>query len=310
MSLVGVELRRLFARRAVVVLLAVSVLGTVVVTSIALWQYRPPSDADLQRAEQLVQADTERCIARADSERQEERCEHQSRVGWYLDRSTLRPVALFEDLSTGLTLVLGFTALLIGTTFVGAEFTSGAIVPLLLVRPRREVVWAAKLVATGLAVGAVALLAWACAVGLLLLAAYGWAPDDPSSDAVRALLLQALRAAAVTTGAAVVGAAVTAATRSTMAGLGTVIGYALVAEVVGRLTVPLVQPWLLSNHVFGTVLGRWVVRDYSDCGIGGGRPDCPREVTFSLVSSGLVLAAVGAVLLAVSLAVFKRQDIA
>lgn len=321
MSLLSVELRRLLARRAVVVLLVASVLGTVVVASVALWQYRPASEADIAAAEQqaeeaaqrpIYQRRLERCVAGADTAAEEERCQrNQPRLEWYLNQSVLHPRQMFEDLSIGLVLLLGFTGLLVGTTFMGAEFSSGSLVPLLLVRPRRPAVWAAKLAAGGCGVGVAALLAWGAAVGLVLGAAYwGWAAADPGGELVRGMLLQALRGVAVTAVAGVIGVAVTAAFRSTVAGLGAIVGYVVVAEGVGRLAITgSIERVLLSNHLFGTVLGHWTVQDYSTCDGRGGEGACPRTFVFSLVSSGWVLAAVVVAVLVASLVTFGRRDI-
>lgn len=176
----------------------------------------------------------------------------------------LRPQLVFRELSVALILLLGFEALMVGSTSVGAEFTSGAIAPLLLVRPRRTPVWAAKLLAVGIGVGATAVLAWGAGVAVVLLAAVACASDNPSGPLVAALAEQSLRGAMLTTVAGVVGVAVTAAVRSTAAAIGLVIGYLVLTEVVGRAAaLGVVAPWLLSHPVLAVVLGRFVVNAYS-----------------------------------------------
>lgn len=327
MSLLDVELRRMFARRAVLVLLVGSVLATVTVTAIAVWQYRPPPDAAVAAAEQQLAEQRERpiyqrpyesCLERADTAEREERCEQRRpQLEWFLGTSVLRPAEVFDELALGLVPLLGFGALLVGATFIGAEFSSGSIGPLLLVRPRRAAVWAAKLAAMTLGGLAAAVVAWGLGLGIVLAGAYGWAPTDPSGNQVGDLVLQALRAALLTTGAGLIGAAVTAALRSTLAGLGVVVGYVVLAEGVARIAVGgVVERALASNYVYAVALGRWTVEDFEapacqgqDVFGGGGGRECPLVRVFELGTSAAVLSIALLVVLAASLVVFQRRDI-
>lgn len=322
MSLLGVELRRLFARRAVLVLLVGSILASLAVAAVATWQYRPPPDAEVARAEQLLaeeldrpatQRRYDRCLERAGSEREEQQCERQlPQLEWFLGRDVLEPADAFDELSLGLVPLLGFAALLVGATFVGAEFSSGSIGPLLLVRPRRSAVWAAKLGAVTAGVLAAAVVAWALALGVVLAATYRWSPIDPSADLVRDLVTQAGRTALLTAGAGLLGAAITAALRSTLAGLGVVVGYVVLAEGVARVAVGgAVERLLVSNHVYAIALGRSTVEDYdvAACSNFGGGAGCPLVRVFELGTSTVVMAVALAAALAVSVVVFARRDV-
>ncbi|MBM9460106.1 hypothetical protein JK386_09335 [Nocardioides sp. zg-536] len=245
--LMRVELRRLLHRRAVLVLLTVSVVVPVLVGVATVLDTRPPSASEVAMAQEQVERDLADgsyaeelaiCVASPEdwglgsglSEAEvAQACEEntQPRLDWYLWSNTLD---LSDERDQGsavaLTLILAIAMMVLGTTFTGHDWASGSVSNQLLFEPRRLRLWGAKaVVVTGVAllVGAVTLTSY-----WLALDAVAGSRDLPSGGA---LLLDCLqmgwRATGVLGAAALAGFALTMLFRSTVATLGILFGVAL-----------------------------------------------------------------------------------
>lgn len=262
MRLVRTEVLRARSRRSVVLLLLLGLVVTGVMSALAAWDNRP----DAPGFREPVDA------------------------------------GFVESLAEPLTVALMLIALLVGTTFVGAEYTSGSMSNLLLFEPRRLRVWVAKLTAVGLVATLWSVVCWAGFVGVLVglgrswdRAAWGphWASDMAYFGA---------RGSVIVIGAAVAGAALTLALRSTIATVGLAVGYLVVVEAIGNaLFAPQVADYTVSNRVLGALHGRYVVRLWDG-------PEVERFV-FSLRECALYLAVLGLLLMLASLIVFRRRDV-
>lgn len=247
LQLARVELSRLLHRRAILVVLAASVLIPVVIGVSITLDTRPPSEAAVADAQAQLERDrndpayeeqVQECIdhpeewgfpADVPAEEIEQQCRenNEPQLEWYLWTQQL-DLADERDFGSGIaiTLILAIAMMLLGTTFTGHDWASGSVSNQLLFEPRRLRVWFAKaLVVTGTAflVSAAVLTAY-----WLALDAVAASRDLPSGDA---LLLDCLqmgwRAAGVAALAALAGLALTMLFRSTVATLGILFGIAL-----------------------------------------------------------------------------------
>jgi len=311
-KLFGAEVRRFLARRAVVLLLVAGFGLSLFIVGAELWNHRPVSAQTLQIAEDradaeaqqpYVQRDYKRCLERP--RRYGGQCENLlPQAEWFLNQQTLQPLESIKTISLPIVVTLGFMVLLAGTSFLGAEFSSGSISNVLLFEPRRWRVWLAKMAATGTLVGAAAILTVVLGYGAITAFGMAWTDVSYTGDQWWALAYRALRAALVVGGATLLGAAVTAALRSTIATVGLVLGYLLVGEALLRAVLfEQTVRWLVSNHVSAFVDGRLKVTHYPADGP-------PEVVRFHLQESAIYLGVGMAVVLLLSYLVFRRRDIA
>lgn len=313
MRLLASELRRFGSRRACVLLLVLGAVLAVVLVGANIFDRRPVDGAEFQAAVQQAEAEAE---SKGFQRFYQDCLEHPRRFGPrmdcedtlpraedFLDRQVLDPLPLIADLILPIAAALVFVALLAGTTFVGAEFSSGSMSNVLLFEPRRWRVWAAKLGATALVVGAAATVVVTICLGAVVLFGQAWTDATLSDTQWAYLAYRAARIVVLTTAAGVLGAAMTAALRSTIATVGIAVGYLVVGEAILRgVAANLTIPWLASNHVIAFLQGRYVLRIYSE----DVRPDVFR---FTLQESAIYLGVAMAVVLVGSYVVFRRRDI-
>lgn len=325
MRLLGLELTRLRWRRAVLVLLAACLVVPAVVFVVTAWATRPVSDADLQRAEAMVEQERssewfQRDLARC--ERRPERygvpdaagCEQMMspQVDWYLDRPQLRYAEVHRNQSVGVIVFVTGLLMLAATTFVGADWNSGSMSNQLLFEPRRWRVWLAK---AG-AVAALAAVAMAVILGAfwgavrLLGASRDLVPAPGVVDLVQGTSVRAVLLAA----AAVLGAyAVTMLFRSTVFTLG-----ALFAVVIGPTVVMaafgLSERWMPHTNVAAVLFdGTNYWRQPPEvCYLSGQPPadvDCAEQARVGLAQGVTYLGIALAAAVGASLPAFLRRDI-
>ena len=307
MSLLLAELRRLLSRRAVVFLLIAGFALAALITAGVVWEGRPITAEDRAYGQEQYErdiADCEENPRRYGGGRGFECADVMMQPEDYVYRQVLTPGTVLEGLLVTLTTLLGLVALVVGTTFVGAEWTSGSMSNLMLFEPRRSRVWLAKVVAVVVVVTAFATAVLGLVVGGSLAAAVSW--SDASWGGTRGwyAAYATLRGITLVVAVALVGVALTLALRSTIATVGLAFGYALVGEAVFRAVAPgAVEPWLLSSHLFAFLQGKLELYGQSF----GRRPDV---TVLHLQTSALYLGALLLVLLVASWLIFRRRDIA
>jgi hypothetical protein len=318
-TLLRVELRRFASRRAVVVMLLVAVLGVFGTAAGVLWNHQPLTDADRAQAAADAAASNEdpwivtrvdRCVERSGDR---ERCEERWLVSpeEFLWQPQLA-LAAYDDWLVPMAAIVGALLMLVGATFIGADYSSGSLGTQLLFRPRRAHVWTAKATALGLA-GAVFT---AASLGLanLLMYAFARAWDRPvAAGIVTDMSMSVLRAAVLGGVLAVVGYAIALVTRHTAAALGLIAFYGIAAETLARVVWPGSERWLLSNHVFAYLGGDWTLESYglcSDADYSSPEGCLPRLVHFTVEGASAYLGLLSLAAVAVSLLVFGRRDVA
>ncbi|GIJ45651.1 hypothetical protein Val02_25370 [Virgisporangium aliadipatigenens] len=211
--------------------------------------------------------------------------------------------------------IFAMLAFAVGASFVGAEWSSGSMMNLLIWRPRRILVLLTKLFTLlfGLAVtGALLAAAWvAAAYGI---ARYRGEVGRVTQGSLTSLGLDTARALGLALAAAAIGFALASLGRHTAMAMGVAVGYLLVIEVglniVLRLTeVPKVERWFLSSYVQAWLDKKAQFVDFTPCRYAEG--DCaPVEWSISMDDSAVILGVATLALVAVSVIAMRRRDVA
>lgn len=321
-----VELRRLGLRRLVWValVLAVAVVG---LTLYGVNDMVRQSTADLANSEQYYQEAlrdweangemwVEQCLQ--DQEREREMsgdnsldfgCEQMAEPR--LEDFQWGPQSLFEQVSellSQLVYPMLFLVLLVGATATAAEFGARTMGTWLTFEPRRDRVFASKVLAPGLwalpvSVGYLALIV----LGVSAIFRLHGVDDNISTAEWGELSRMGARSVGLLALVAATGAAVGLAVRHTAAVLGVVIGYLVAFEMILAQFFSGLARFSLSNNILGWVKGghRW---ETWDCPPSGG--ECVTIVhEISTTHAGTVLGVVivGSVLL--SWLAFRRADV-
>jgi ABC-2 type transport system permease protein len=265
MQLLAAELHRMWSRRLLKVLAALVMVGMVVGAAITFVQSSRDIGA-LQR-----QADIERrrsidsCVRgefdpggqNRNSANKRKRCERF--IGefelpdprWqYVD---LQPVLL------GTSPLLFILCLLLGASFIGAEWQKGTITTALTWEPRRVRLLAAKFVAVALVgVAFVVLMYLVLAAVMAVVAVVAGGTEGVNGTWARETVGLAMRVAAVGGLTAVVGSAIATVGRNTTAALGVSFVYFAVLEGLIRGLRPKWQPWLLGDNAAQFISGEAV----------------------------------------------------
>ena len=298
-ALLGMQLRRLLARRLLRIFAVVLVLGVLTAPVLVDWAFR-------ERTRIERDADIETCVAGEEPRVRDgevvptipesvpptdrpARCE-----AAIPERSGAFRLVELEDVlrSVGSLLVIG--AFVIGASMVGADWQAGFVATLLTWEARRTRVFLAGVLAVaGLALVGVAL--WQALLGAVVTPFAAARDLTAGADGTWWLDTSALglRIAAIAAGAAATGYAIAQLGRSTAAALGGGLAYVLVLEsALGSNFRPL-RPWLVLDNALVFVRG---VPD----------ADVPGRTTGS---AAIVLALYLAALLVVAATVFARRDV-
>lgn len=326
MRLVLLELTRLRARRAVAVLLAACVAVTVIIFAGTAWSTRPVSEEEVARAQAQVERDLDGGFYR----REIARCERNPgrfgvsdpaacaetvgpQVEWYLSRPQLEMREMPGGPGLGVITVLMGLLMLVGTTFAGADWSSGSMSNQLLFEPRRVRVWLAKGGAVlVLAAGTAAVLLAGFWASVAVLAAVR---DVATPRPVAELIVAGSLRSVLLIGAAALGAyAVTMLFRSTVFTLGAMFAVVVGATVVMSL-LGISEAWYPNTNVAAVISDgtRYYVEPPSICFEGRGRPpagvDCSGMEQLSLGEGARNLGALLAAAVAASVWSFHRRDV-
>ncbi|MGW1058797.1 ABC transporter permease subunit [Micromonospora rubida] len=339
MSLYRTELRRLGKRRFTrwATLLGLLVLGAVLVGVFFTNQKIGPDQqaaaqrqAEQQYQEQARWAEQERAAcerAKAAGEDQSEGryppdCamiegppRESIQAEWFLP-STFDFKSSFEGTIVTFTAILAVIGFVVGASFVGAEWSSGGMMNLLLWRPRRLTVLMTKLAA--LLTGLVALTVAAAVVwtaGFWLVGSLRGSTAKMTGGVWQSFALTGLRGLVLIVVAATIGFALASIGRHTAMALGGAIGLTVVGQFgVGILLAMagtrFIEAWLLPTYAMAWLQKKVTLEDYQACNAtyyGECKPDTlilTWQHASVLLTVGLV-AALGA-----ALVTMRRRDIA
>ena len=227
-------------------------------------------------------------------------------MGWIGDFARTSATDL-EAASLPLVLVV----FLIAASFFAAELTTGALGNWLTFEPRRTRVFFSKLTGAGLGgflISVASIVAFIPAVWL----AY-WIRNslgDVTTKVWTDLALQGLRIALLGALVAAVGASLGALMRHTAAALGLLAAYAVVVEATLRAAAPALGHLFVSTNI-QAILSNGTVYEYSKCtpDPAGGEQCIGVEKIITLGDGSLYLLVGAAVIIAISLLVFRRRDV-
>lgn len=325
--LTKVELRRLTARR----LTMIGVAGLFLITAlllVATWfDAQPLSAAEQQQAERHFQlahkdwvdhAAENRAQCEADWKTQpdpkptvEDMCAYpEPKLEDYGKPPTVF-AQIMPDLLQGSSYFLAFAAFLIGASFLGAEFSSGAIGNWLTFEPRRLRVYGSKLLAA--ATGFVPIAAVVLAVVLLgtyLIVDHLGDTASTTSKTWGDLSAIGGRAVVTTALAAALGCVVGLLLRHTAAAIGVVMAYLVLAEGVFAAFLEKAQPWLIKIN-FDAFVRHDAQYYVTECKTGtDGSYVCDYvQKTLSFEHGAWYLAILAVVAIALGGWVFHRRDI-
>jgi ABC-2 type transport system permease protein len=298
--LFGVELRRIFARRVVRIIVALCALGCVVAGVVVLATSRTSAEERVF-AEQQREFIIDDCMSFFGSEGSdelppgmtaEEFCAQQAEGMEF--GTSFRYVDL-KDTLLGTSILLAMIGLLFGATFVGAEWASGSMGTLLTWEPRRTRVLIVKALAAFVAtfILTAALQGWLALV-LLPAGLLNDAMAGANSEWVTSTLGVSFRASLGAAIISVLGVALASVGRNTAAALGVVFAYFAIIESMLRGWKPHWSSWFFGDN-FGVMLV--------------GNPNEIPEVGHTVIEAGLLIAAYTAVLLLGAVALFNRRDV-
>ncbi len=322
--LLVVEFLRLGLRRFTKVLLVLSVIGYLIAVAF-LWQTHSRvtaadvAQATAQRDQQITQIaqSTAECLKVAGNTGQQ--CgtvptADQFPVDQFLSNNPFRP-ALVQPYALAVAAAVALAGFMLAATFVGAEWSSKNIVALLFYEPRRLRLMGAKLLAVStvvLALSVVAQLLWAVTARLLL-SSRGLAVSSLGAEAAQFwpdVLRVQIRAALVVVPVVLIGFGLANLIKNTAAALGVAFVYLAVVESVLRAISPSLQPYQFTTSLIAwvnkgglTVFGDQVYDQRS----GFVRP---QEIHVSNLHGGVTMMIYALVVAAVSIALFRRRDIA
>lgn len=321
--LARVEVRRAFARKLIVIVMLAGVVGAAAMVASMAMRVRPLSGAELAAAEEqweIAQEDWAENGEQYVTECEEAEALESEAAGEPMDFGceTMEPQREWffmepEPLSTALPLALvqagylvAFMALVIGATFTAAEFHTGAIGNWLTFEPRRNRVFASKVVAAAIAAIPVSLVL-AAIIGLGTWFAYDLA--GLLSDVPGGSLWAGLRAAALGPLFAAIGAALGMLLRHTGAVLGLVLVYVILVEGILFARPEWLLPWKVALNLSGFVQ---YGRDYgvNECVSDATGTTCMETTLWhSFAASAGYLVALTAVIVTVALLAFRRRDV-
>jgi hypothetical protein len=318
--LLTVELSRFRSRRAVVVILIVAAALAGLLAASAAYDSRPISSdersaAAREAAQQRVNVDPDyrTCLADPTAYLDEDATSADCaqilpQPEWFLDRSALDLGRELKGRGLTLLVLLAGTAVLIGATFAGADWSSGSMSNQLLFVPRRARVWVAKAIAV--VVGATVLAAVVTAAFWGVLYAVSASRGLHTSAATwRDIAETSGRGVALAAAVALGSFAVTMLLRHTGATLGLLFAYAVVGEgLVAALPFDKMTQWSLPYN-----LAAWLqngVQVYDNNLSCGGTQPCSSTYVLPLSHAAIYLGFLLVLAVVVSVVTFRRRDVA
>lgn len=320
-TLIRVEVTRYRTRRMILLIVAAAAVLTALVAFKTAWDTRPPTSNEIATANAAAEADGSRSDVKAQIALCEKdpgaylgpnaaasQCAESLRESatTYLPREPLDLTGTVQGNGIGIALLLVALVIIAGSTFAGADWTSGSIRNQVLFEPRRSRVWAAKAAAAGIGSGVVALVLlggfW---ISLLIVAADR---DVAHGSAVLSDIGWHLARAVLLAVCAGIGAfALTTLFRNSVATLSLLFVYSIGGELLTYLLpVEGLARWSLTYNVFGWLETRLEYFDSSNC---LGRGTCGEPVHISHTDAGLYLLALLLLAAACSWLAFRRRDI-
>ncbi|MET1005825.1 MAG: ABC transporter permease subunit [Propionibacteriaceae bacterium] len=322
MNLLRAELGRLRSRRLSWVAVA-GILIAIGLLQIAVYQtVKPLSAAELEEGRQQYQQAVQdyeqnkaqyeegakECVAQGNSA---EDCDPRPKPEQYTYR-TPEPFADITNIAVTVTVFLSTLAILfVAASFIGAEYSSGALANWLSFIPERGKVFASKLLAIVIAAAVVSFLASALTIGVAAIISSSVGADVAGAGK---LFEMAGRGVVIGVIGAVIGFVLAMLTRHTIAAAGTVLGYLLVSFVLSILSQAImslqaIKPWLAENNILAFLNHGYKYVTYVNRLTDDGMDMQEVEHTITFAHSTVYWSVIVAVAIAVTFSVFRRRDV-
>ena len=338
MRVVRAEWARFFARRftRIMMLVVLGILGLIMVGLGANTQ-KPNPAVIAQAEEQAARARTETVEMRQQCETEQANAPsdpNQSRFGQLPPGETcasifnpaqvraedfMPHVFSFRDETQDMLKVYGglltLFAFAVGASFIGAEWSSGGVMNLLLWRPRRLRLLASKL-------GTLLLAVTTAGIGLLAVwvaALYGLAMlrgriGDITPGVIQSMALTSARAMGLALAAGAIGFAVASLGRNTATALGLAVGYAIVFEIGARIVIELaevIKPerWFLSSYARAWLDQKATFYEWRHCRYDTTGTCSGYEWTLNMNQAAIVFGSIVVLTLITAFWVFRRRDV-
>ena len=336
LTLARVELTRYRSRRAVVVLMLLTIVASALIAFALIRSSTPPSADERARAERLAAAEAQRpyiqeelaaCLEKPrryfgrkpDDSRLQQKCERAvlPRAEWYLPYAPrLRPVGEIRGTSLAVAGLALLAAMIAAMTYAGADWNSGSIVNQLLATPDRRKLWASKaLVVTGVsaAFGLIVMTGWWLAV----LAAASARDITLGPEGRADIWWHVLRAGLLVAVAGLGAYALTMLLRSTVGTLAVLAAYAIIGDfLLNVLPIANAERLAITTNGLAWLQGTFDYYSPERCGgsggfvaYEGGRTRCDPTVVVSQADGGLFLVLLLAAVIGLSLLSFSRRDV-
>jgi ABC-2 type transport system permease protein len=233
---------------------------------------------------------------------------------WYMP-PTFNFREQFGFLVFALAALLAVAAFVIGATYVGAEWSSGGMMNLLLWRPQRLKVLGTKLAALLVSLTVFTVLVSAIWTGLfVLIADLRGTMAGMTSGAWQSILLMELRGLVLVLVAGAVGFGLASLGRHTAMALGAAIGAIIVFQfglgtVLTMAKVPFVEAYLVPVWMQAWLDKSAVATDWNSCDFSGVSGCEPATLTITWQMSGGLLAAVFVLVVGAAMWTIRSRDI-
>ena len=296
---------------------------TAVIAATTVWGTRPVSAEDRAEAEAMARAEADQPYI----QEQIEECEKDPagwngpgataedcaeslspQAEWFLNRSELSLEQEKDDSGVGILVISSALMIIVGTTFAGADWASGSMSNQLLFEPRRGRVWLAKAGAVFLGALVVVAVVVAAFWATLFLVAQG--RDLATSAGMREeIAWTAARGTLLAAVAALGGYALTMLLRHTVGSLAVLFAYAVGGEIlIASLPFEGVRRWSLGTNVFAWIQDGYKYYDPSIV-CSPTEEMCDQSAMLSLADAAPYLGALLALVMVLSVVLFRRRDV-
>ncbi len=212
--------------------------------------------------------------------------------------------------------IMALIAFIAGASFVGAEWSSGGMMNLLLWRPKRLQVLGTKLAALVtwvLALSVVVAGLWTAAFWVVAL--HRGSTARMTSGVWQSIALTGLRALGLIVAAAVIGFALASLGRHTAMALGAAVGAVVVIQfavgiVLGLAEVRFPEMWLIPTYITAWLAKSYTIEDYNACSSTSFTGSCePATMEITWQASGALMLAVVVLVLVPALWTMRKRDI-
>ncbi|MFF5079452.1 ABC transporter permease subunit [Actinoplanes sp. NPDC000266] len=335
MSLYKAETRRLFKRRftklfllgAVAVLAAVAIgifFSNEAVGPEQIAAAKADAQAQFERDTQQVEKDKASCEAAKgtpqanqwppDCEQLTPPSQENYNYEWYMPPTFIFRES-FPDMATTLAALLALAAFIIGASFVGAEWSSGGMMNLLLWRPQRLKVLGTKLLTVLLSFTVITVVASAIWTGVFyLIAEARGSTDSMTSGAWQSFAIMEVRGLALVLVAGAVGFGLASLGRHTAMALGVTIGAVIVFQfglgvVLELAKVKFVQAYLIPAWISAWMNKEITLEDYNSCDFSSVNGCQPAQLTLTWPMAAALLGGLFVVITGAAMWTMRSRDI-